>query len=284
MDTQNIFFDQEQLLRLLTNLYVFTGIAANILDPQGRDINLFEGHPPFCKAINALPEGHRRCVACDAWKVKHYNAAKGFQFYRCHAGVCEAVMPLYDKNRPLAYLVFGCFLDESPIERQWECARPLLDWYPGGPEMLKSAFFQFRQYSDVELKAYSELLEALAAYIQLKGMIQATERTDAQRLELYLDQHYMERLSLESVSRELGIGRTRLCRLAKQLSDGETLFQLIARRRIEAAKELLVCSELPISAVAGAVGISDYNYFSRVFRSITGMTPRDFRKKWRTVP
>lgn len=284
MDTQNIFFDQEQLLRLLTNLYVFTGIAANILDPQGRDINLFEGHPPFCKAINALPEGHRRCVACDAWKVKHYNAAKGFQFYRCHAGVCEAVMPLYDKSRPLAYLVFGCFLDASPIERQWECARPVLDWYPGGPEMLKSAFFQFRQYSDVELKAYSELLEALAAYIQLKGMIQATERTDAQRLELYLDQHYMERLSLESVSRELGIGRTRLCRLAKQLSGGETLFQLIARRRIEAAKELLVCSELPISAVAGAVGISDYNYFSRVFRSITGMTPRDFRKNWRTAP
>ena len=82
----------------------------------------------------------------------------------------------------------------------------------------------------------------------------------------------------------MGIGRTRLCRLAKQLSDGETLFQLIARRRIEAAKELLVCSELPISAVAGAVGISDYNYFSRVFRSITGMTPRDFRKKWRTAP
>ena len=35
--------------------HVFTGMAANILDPKGRDINLFEGHPPFCKAINALP-------------------------------------------------------------------------------------------------------------------------------------------------------------------------------------------------------------------------------------
>lgn len=284
MDTQNIFFDQEQLLRLLTNLYVFTGMAANILDPQGRDINLFEGHPPFCKALNALPEGHRRCVACDAWKVKHYNAARGFQFYRCHAGVCEAVMPLYDKSRPLAYLVFGCFLDSSPIEQQWERTRSTLDWYPGGPEALKTAFFQFRQYSDVELKAYSELLEALAAYIQLKGMIQATERTDAQRLELYLDQHYMERLSLESISQELGIGRTKLCRLAKQLSGGETLFQLIARRRIEAAKELLMRNDLPIAAVAEAVGISDYNYFSRVFRSVTGMTPRDFRKKRRFAP
>ena len=277
----NILFDQEQLLQLLTNLYVFTGIAANILDPQGRDINVFEGHPPFCKAINALPDGHRRCVECDAWKIGSYRASKGFQFYRCHAGVCEAVMPLYDRDRPLAYLVYGCFLDESPLEEQWERASPLLGWYPGGPEALKDAFFQLRQYSAAELKAYSELLEALAAYIQLKGMIQATERTELQRLELYLDRHYMEKLSLESISQELHIGRTKLCRLAKQLSGGQTLSHLIAQRRMYAAKSLLLQNDLPISAVADAVGISDYNYFSRVFRSVTGMTPRDFRKKRR---
>ncbi len=277
----NILFDQEQLMKLLANLYVFTGMAANILDPKGRDINLFEGHPPFCKAINALPEGHRRCVACDAWKVKHYSAAKGFQFYRCHAGVCEAVMPLYDKSHPLAYLVFGCFLDDSPLESQWARSRASLDWYPGGPDALRDAFFRFRQYSAAELRAYSELLEALAAYIQLKGMIQATERTDLQKLEIYLDQHYMEKLSLESISRELQIGRTKLCRLAKELSGGETLSHLIAQRRMNAAKSLLLQNDLPISAVAEAVGISDYNYFSRVFRTVTGYTPRDFRKKWR---
>lgn len=277
----NILFDQEQLFSLLTSLYVFTGMAANILDPQGRDINLFEGHPPFCRAINDLPEGHRRCEACDAWKVKSYAADSGFQFYRCHAGICEAVMPLYDKNHPLAYLIFGCFLDDSPMEEQWEHTRTLLDWYPGGPDVLKEAFFQFRQYSALELKAYSELLEALAAYIQLKGMILATERTDLQKLEIYLEQHYMEKLSLESVAEALHVGRTKLCRLAKELSGGQTLSHLIAQRRIEAAKTLLLQNDLPISAVAEAVGISDYNYFSRIFRSITGMTPRDFRKKRR---
>ena len=114
----NVLFDQEQLQELLTSLYTFTGIPANILDPQGRDINLFEDHPPFCRAINDRPEGHARCVACDRWKIKSYSAARGFQFYRCHAGVCEALMPLYDKASPLAYLVFGCFLDESPMEEQ----------------------------------------------------------------------------------------------------------------------------------------------------------------------
>ena len=277
----NVLFDQKQLLQLVTNLYVLTGMTANILDPQGQDINLFKDHPPFCKAINALPEGHERCVACDAWKVRHYTADKGFQFYRCHAGICEALMPLYDKQHPLAYLIFGCFLDDTPMEEQWQRTRPLVEWYPGGADRLRGLFFQFRQYTAPQLSAYAKTLEALAAYIQLKGMILATEQTDLQKLEQYLDQHYMEKLSLESISEALHIGRTKLCRLAKELSGGHTLSYLIAQRRMEAAKGLLVQSNLPVYAVAETVGISDYNYFSRVFRSLAGMTPRDFRKKWR---
>ncbi|MDE6898243.1 MAG: helix-turn-helix transcriptional regulator, partial [Lawsonibacter sp.] len=56
---------------------------------------------------------------------------------------------------------------------------------------------------------------------------------------------------------------------------------LIAQRRINAAKRLLLQSNMPISAVAEEVGISDYNYFSKVFRSMTGTTPSAFRKELR---
>ena len=42
---------------------------------------------------------------------------------------------------------------------------------------------------------------------------------------------------------------------------------------------LLTRSNLPISAVAEEVGISDYNYFTKVFRAAVGMTPRAFRKE-----
>jgi YesN/AraC family two-component response regulator len=187
-------------------------------------------------------------------------------------------MPLFDKKRPLAYLAFGCYLDETPMEEQWEVTRSRLDWYPGGAEALRPAFFQFRQYSQRELRAYAETLEALSSYIQLKGMILTAEQTDLQKLELYLDRHYMEKLSLASVSQELRIGRTKLCALAKELSGGRTLSHLIAQRRISEAKRLLLQSGLPISVVGEMVGISDYNYFSKVFRSVTGSTPSAFRK------
>ena len=277
----NILFDEERLRKLIANLNILTGVPANILDLSGRDINLFRGHPPFCRAINDLPEGHERCVACDQCKIRHYQAESGFQHYRCHAGICEAVMPLYNKQNPVAYLAVGCYLDDSPIEEQWAYTRSLLDWWPAGPDDLKDAFFQFRQYSKTEIQAYTETLEALSAYIQLKGMILTAEQTDLQKLELYLDQHYMEKLSLASISQQLHIGRTKLCSLAKELSGGRTLSYLITQRRIDAAKRLLVQSGMPISAVGEQVGVSDYNYFSKVFRSATGMTPSAFRKNCR---
>ena len=67
----NVLFDEDQLRRLIANLKTLTGLPANILDPEGRDINLFRGHPPFCRMINDLPEGHARCVACDRCKIQH---------------------------------------------------------------------------------------------------------------------------------------------------------------------------------------------------------------------
>ena len=47
------------------------------------------------------------------------------------------------------------------------------------------------------------LVDCVNHSVQLKGMILATEQTDAQKLALYLDEHYMEKLSLASISRHL---------------------------------------------------------------------------------
>ena len=99
-----------------------------------------------------------------------------------------------------------------------------------------------------------------------------------QQLEVYLNEHYMEKLSLSKISADLGIGRTKLCLLAKNLSDGKNLSYLIAQKRMEAAKRLLLQEDCSVSEVAERVGISDYNYFTKVFRSVTGVTPTAFRK------
>lgn len=274
----NISYDYERLLPLISSLYTLTGIRADLYDNEFRPVCINEHQAvPFCARINATEEGHARCVRCDREAMGMARSGKPF-FYRCHAGLCEAILSICQGGVPLAFMFSGQYLDDSDLEAQWERTKQALDWYPGDPEELYPDFLKLRRYSAQEVDAYAQILTALGSYIRLEGMIQSAEQTDLQRLERYLEEHYREKLSLEQISSDLHIGRTRLCALARELSGGSTLSKMITQRRIEEAKNLLRQGDAPVSAVAEAVGISDYNYFTKVFRSVTGLTPSDYRR------
>lgn len=280
----NILFDYDRLVPLLSSLYTLTGIRSDMYDQGFSEICINEKQtPPFCALINACPEGHERCTACDR-EAKDRARSGQPVFYRCHAGICESILSICEGGQPLAYMFCGQYLDDTDLEEQWENTRKALSWYPGDMEELHEAFLKFRQYSEKEVAAYGEILTVLASHIRLQGMIQSTGQTDLQRLESYLNAHYREKLSLDSVASALGMGRTKLCALARELSGGSTLSKMITQRRIHAAKELLRREDRPVSEVAESVGISDYNYFTKVFRASTGMTPSEYRRTVRRTP
>ncbi len=276
-----ILFNTDKLLRLVESLQAFTGIKTSIFDGEGRDIQIFGGHQTFCHLVNADPEGNRRCEECDALAVRACAEARGVYRYRCHLGLCEVALPLYENGVPIAYLSFGQYLDDSPMERQWERTERALDWYQGDKKALREAFWDLRQYTFQETVAYAEILQALTAYILQEGIIRSAEYTDLQRLEMYLDEHFRENLSLRRIAADLHMGTTKLCQLARRLPGGATITQTVTARRMQAARALLLEGDMPISTVAEAVGYSDYNYFTKVFKAETGFTPSAYRKQKR---
>ena len=275
----NIRFDEEKLLHLIDNMYTLTGIRADIYSTDGQAMCLGSQGPPFCRQIQSADSGFARGMECDQRAIACCRErGEGVHFYRCHAGLCEAVLPITAKGRTLAYIAFGQYLDSTPREEQWAETVKRLDWYSGSLEELRTGFEALRQYGEEEIAAYLEIVKALESYVVMSGMIFAAEHSDETRLELYLDQHYMEKLTLSSISRDLNISRTRLCSLARALPGGHTLTYLITQRRIAAAQHMLMQTDKPISAISEAVGIDDYNYFSKVFRKSVEMTPSEFRK------
>lgn len=54
-------------------------------------------------------------------------------------------------------------------------------------------------------------------------------------------------------------------------------------RRIQRARALLTGTDLPIQAVGAAVGMPQAHYFSRLFRALAGMSPRQCRERSRFV-
>ena len=75
---------------------------------------------------------------------------------------------------------------------------------------------------------------------------------------------------------ELAVGRTRLYEIFKKEA-GMGIAKYINRRRMHRAKKLLKTSEMTIPEIAEAVGFTDYNYFSRVYKKTYGKSPRYYR-------
>lgn len=273
----NVFYNSEKLLALISNIYELSGIWINIHELSGRDIQIRNQHTAFCRAINDTPEGHARCVDCDAKSAEICQRLKLPYHYRCHAGICETLIPIFDSGDVIAYLGFGQLLDETPLEEQWKHTQKTLTWYPGDMEELHKKFFDIRQYSQKKTLALTAILQTLATYVQSSGAVALTKFSDQQFLEIYLAQHYTEKLTLKQISEDLGFGTTKLCALAKNLSKGHSLTWLIAHYRIEAAKKLLTSSDKPISEIALLTGYEDYNYFTKVFKNMVGITPSKYR-------
>jgi len=61
---------------------------------------------------------------------------------------------------------------------------------------------------------------------------------------------------------------------------GKTYVELVTERRVERAAELLSFTNLRISQIADEAGFSDAEYFSRRFKQVTGLSPRQFKEKY----
>ena len=97
----------------------------------------------------------------------------------------------------------------------------------------------------------------------------------------YISSHYRSRITLEEIAASLHVNRSYLCRIYKEKT-GENIFDLIKKKKLDAAKQLIAHSDLRISDVARQVGFEDAAYFSRFFKKYTGMSPKEYELQTRT--
>ena len=96
-----------------------------------------------------------------------------------------------------------------------------------------------------------------------------------------LDQHYMDAgLSLASLSAMLEVSPNHLSACIKKHA-GETFINILIRKRMEAARELLSTTSLKTQEVARRCGYTDQHYFSYCFKKYRGESPNAMRRRLR---
>ena len=94
---------------------------------------------------------------------------------------------------------------------------------------------------------------------------------------LYVMENYSRQVSLEDVADAIHLSPAYLSTIFKK-EMGINFSDFLISCRIEAAKELLKTTDLPIADVASQVGYTDSRYFSKTFTKVVGLKPSTYRK------
>jgi AraC-like DNA-binding protein len=96
----------------------------------------------------------------------------------------------------------------------------------------------------------------------------------------YIEQHIDEDLRVETIARSLFLSPEHIIRTFRK-EKGQTPYQYIKARKMLRAKKLLQTTNIPLKEVAEMVGYSSLNAFSTQFKNTMGISPREFRMRYR---
>jgi AraC-like DNA-binding protein/ligand-binding sensor protein len=132
-----------------------------------------------------------------------------------------------------------------------------------------------------EARSVEELTDVLHITVErMAGQIfsfQGIRHASALRkAERYIWENYTRKISLQEIAGASGLSAPYFSTIFKE-EMGENLSSYLNRLRVEKAGHMLLETDLSLSEIAGSCGFEDQSWFSKIFKSFTGISPGKYR-------
>lgn len=248
--------------------------------------------------IAALEEQHYSSVAISSQIPSLDELSRGYREAWLVSGVAQRV------------IYFEDYVQFVPMEADWQAAIDQLDWHK--IRLLFQQMTQQKPLAEAREKAFQKLWQVHTQLHQLglemgpptlsfsdesqaqllKDIFQAIdqlarheewlkkrqESDKMQQAKTYIDQHFSEDISLETLAAYLHLNPIYVSKLFKDKLNINYI-DYLSEIRIKHAKKRLLEQETSTKEIAYDVGYRDLNYFSKVFKKYTGYSPTEYRKR-----
>lgn len=133
-------------------------------------------------------------------------------------------------------------------------------------------------------RSFPELAETFLAMLASSFQLPSEDSSEKDamqlfnKIEMYISSHIGQPLSLQLLTDHFHISRTVLCNLFRDYG-GKSFVEYITSLRMKTAQQLMRdYPEMLNREIAEIIGYPDQNYFSRVFRTVTEMSPTQYRE------
>jgi AraC-like DNA-binding protein len=288
---RTITFDDLSKLSVFTDFYSLAnnlfGVSIALVRPD-RDQQILLGARerlnPFCLGLQFDLSVRKRCMHCN---IRHQLKAKRLKRslrYYCHTGMTEFVIPIIVDDEIVAFLRCGQVLDKKPSIADWQKVHGKLKGKLLDFTALRKNYLSTRVIPVDAQTHLIKLLELFANHIAYAGsQLLLAEKFRSSQLsslaEKYIAANATKHITLDDVARETYSSKRNLIRVVKAQT-GVTVRETINKVRIERAREMMKDSSKKISILSIDCGYNSVQQFIRVFKRLTGTTPRRWRVQW----
>lgn len=276
MTTVQDLIVHDDLLNIFDDISRAFGFRTSVLDRSFREIFPLDSRPmcEYCRIIQEDLGLLELCRENDLRQCREAERERSVRYYRCHAGLAEAVYPLFIDDICVAYIIVGQFRFAEGVPSAIRTAAKRET-----RAALTSAYGELPAFRTGRLESILKLLEITMNYMTEHQIVTVRQKALAEQAAAYLKEHLREAVGVEDLAASVNRSVSSLNQSLKTVY-GKSCKQLQTALRLERAQQLL-CQrpDLQIAEVAAATGYSDPLYFSRRFRKAYGRSPLQYRKE-----
>jgi AraC-like DNA-binding protein/ligand-binding sensor protein len=236
---------------------------------------------PFCAMMSRKSSS---CAAClRAHEQLSQDAHEEPRTVTCFSGMCDTAVPVRSGEGVVGYLQTGQVFKKKPEAGQFRRVAQQLEKWGINPEEpgLRDAYFATKVLAPKKHDAVVTLLRLFAQHLSSLSNQLLLQRENAEppmitRARDYIAKNQGNALSLGEVARSVNTSRFYFCKMFKKAT-GLNFTDYVSRLRIEKAKNLLLNPNLRVSEIAFEVGFQSLTHFNRLFKTIVGKSPTEYR-------
>ena len=214
-----------------------------------------------------------RCTALDATMQAECLKKKGLIYYQCHAGLKEAIAPVFIDNRLAGYALIGQFRDCSTVPSNVisRCRNRL------PASMIRRSFSKVPYIATARIEGILGLFTMLVDYIVARELVVPRGDWLLEKVQQHIAWHLTEKIRVQDVAKFTGRSVSSLSHVLRK-KHGLTFKQILIEKRLTQADALMKTHpEMSLGEIATQSGFDDRFYFSRIYRKHRGMTPSQHR-------
>lgn len=135
-----------------------------------------------------------------------------------------------------------------------------------------------------QLASFIKLLKLVShgRQMQIVGhpVVENRKEKKLQEIYLYVLSNYQHLITLEDISKAVGMQRSSFCTFFKKMT-GKTFFTHLLQFRLESSCQMLRKTKLTVAEICLASGFNDVPYYNRVFKKLLKTTPLNYRHQFR---